>query len=250
MSQLQNEIDANHAGFFRAWTVQAAKNWRSLARSDIYTASYRRLCAIQALKTHLIVPHYRPGSAAFFFEAHNDTLVSHVNASIGAWRSALQALRSCEENVLAAIYYNDHPIELELWGTGKFQISFSDLFKYAEKHPRLSKLGLQVTGLEILHKEYSTLSKAVHASAANFRMTDAISDVLLWNTDPIKLSMWGARERRVIEGASLLMACLHADLLQGTSLTPLRNVLHFSISSNNRKKLKDAAKVNIPERLS
>jgi hypothetical protein len=249
MPQLQNEIDANQAKFFKGWTSQAVKNWKALGKNDIYKASYRRLCAIQAIKTELVVPHYMPGSAAFFFEAHNDALVSHVSASIGAWRSALQALRSCEENTLAAIYYNDHPIELELWEAGKFQISFSDLLKYAEKHPRLSRFGSQTTGLDTIHTEYSTLSKAVHASAANFRMTDAISNVLLWNTDQVKLSMWATRERRVIEGISLVMACLHSNLLQGTALTQLRNVLHFSISSNNRKRLKESAKVTIPERL-
>jgi|HubBroStandDraft_6_1064221.scaffolds.fasta_scaffold266160_2 hypothetical protein len=250
MSQLQDEIDVNQVKFFRNWTAQAAKNWKALGANDIYKASYRRLCAVQAIKTELVVPHYKAGSAAFFFEAHNDTLVSHVNASIGAWRSALQALRSCEENVLAAIYYNDHPVELELWETGKFQISFSDLLKYAEKHPRLSKFGQQLTGVETIHTEYATLSKAVHASAANFRMTDAISNVLLWNVDPVKLSMWATRERRVIEGVSSLMVCLHSTLLQGTALTQLRNVLHFSISSNIRKRLKTVANVTIPERLS
>ncbi len=250
MSQLQNEIDANHAAFFKHWTAQAAKNWRVLGKSDIYKSSYRRLCAVQALKTYLVTPHYSPGSAAFFFEAHNDTLVSHVSASIGAWRSALQALRSCEENTLNAIYYNDHPIEFELWQAGKFVIGFSDLLRYAEKHPRLARFGLQLTGLSTLHSEYAILSKAVHASAANFRMTDAVSNVLLWNADPIKLSMWATREKKVIESVSLLMVCLHSGLLQGTAHTPLRNVLNFSISSGSRKRLKQAAGVNIPERLS
>jgi hypothetical protein len=248
MPQLENEIDTNHATFFKDWTAQATKNWKALGKNEIYKSSYRRLCAFQALKIHLVVPHYSVGSAAFFFEAHNDTLVSHVSASVGAWRSALQALRSCEENVLNAIYYNDHPIELELWETGRFVIGFSDLLRYAERHPRLSPLGLQSTGLATLHSEYATLSKAVHASAANFRMTDNISNVLLWNADPVKLSMWATRERKVIEAVSLLMVCLHSSLLQGTALTPLRNVLHFSVSSTNRKRLKQSVRVTIPER--
>jgi hypothetical protein len=141
MSQLQNEIDANSATFFKDWTTQAEKNWKALGKNAIYKSSYRRLCAFQALKTHLIAPNYKAGSAAFFFEAHNDVLVSHVAASIGAWRSALQALRSCEENTLAAIYYNDHPIELELWQAGKFLIGFSDLLKYAERHELCAEVG-------------------------------------------------------------------------------------------------------------
>jgi hypothetical protein len=248
MPQLEKEIDANHATFFRDWTAQAPKNWKALGESKIYASSYRRLCALQALKTHLIVPHYSSGSAAFFFEAHNDALVSHVSASIGAWRSALQALRSCEENALCAVYYNDHPVELELWDSGKFLIGFAELLRYAEKHPRLSPFGLQTSGLATLHSEYATLSKAVHASAANFRMTDKISDVLLWNTDRVKASMWATRERKVIEAIALMMVCLHSSLLQGTSLTPLRNVLYFGISSTGRKRLKQVARFTIPER--
>ena len=125
--------------------------------------------AIQAIKTDLIVPCYAAGSAAFFFEAHNDALVSHVSASTGAWRSALQALRSCIENTLAAVYYNDHPIELELWQSSRFMLGFSELLGYMEKHPRLSPLGVQLSGLAAMKTEYATLSKAVHASAANFR---------------------------------------------------------------------------------
>ena len=248
MPQLENEIDANYATFFKDWTAQAAKNWKILAKDDVYKTSYRRLCALQALKTHLVVPHYSPGSAAFFFEAHNDALVSHVSASIGAWRSALRALRSCQENTLNAVYDNDHPVELELWQNGNFRLGFADLLKYAEKHPRLAPLGVQTTGLAILNSEYATLSKAVHASAANFRMTDSISNVLLWNADPIKSSMWATREKKVLEAISLLMVCLHSTKLQGTALSPLRSVLHFAFSQANRKKLKQLVKVNIPER--
>lgn len=248
MPQLENEIDSNYATFFRDWTAQAAKNWRALHTDGAYKSSYRRLCAIQAIKTDLIVPCYAAGSAAFFFEAHNDALVSHVSASTGAWRSALQALRSCIENTLAAVYYNDHPIELELWQSSRFMLGFSELLRYMEKHPRLSPLGVQLSGLAAMKTEYATLSKAVHASAANFRMTDTISNVLLWNTDPVKVAMWATRERKVLEAVSLLMVCLHSSLLQGTSLTALRSVLSFSISQAHRRSLRQTVRVNIPER--
>src|SRR5437764_4838143 len=127
MSQLENEIDANQSSFFKDWTRQAEKNWKTLRSIEVYKDSYRRICALQAVKTHLVMPLYSNSSAAFFLEAHNDALVSHVGASIGAWRSSLQALRSCVENSLCAIYYNDHPIELELWVAGRFTIGFSEL---------------------------------------------------------------------------------------------------------------------------
>ncbi|WP_262048199.1 hypothetical protein [Bradyrhizobium sp. Bra78] len=245
MSQLQKEIDANHAAFFKDWTLQAAKNWKTLQKHPAYEASYRRLSAIQALKAYLVVPTYSKPSAAFFFEAHNDTLVSHVNASVGAWRASLQSLRSCIENALCAAYYNEHPVELELWGEGKFIIGLTELLRYFEKHPRLSKLAENVSGLGYLRAEYATLSKAVHASAANFRMTDPVSDVLLWDPDPVKAAMWSAREKRTIEGVCLLLTCLHSERLQGTQLTPLRDALSFSLSASSRTLLKQAVSVII-----
>jgi hypothetical protein len=58
-------------------------------------------------------------------------------------------------------------------------------------------------------------------------MTDTISNVLLWNTDPVKVAMWATRERKVLEAVSLLMVCLHSSLLQGTSLTALRSAASF-----------------------
>ncbi|MGY3589923.1 hypothetical protein ACVIGB_001200 [Bradyrhizobium sp. USDA 4341] len=201
---------------------------------------------MQALKTHLVVPNYSKASAAFLFEAHNDALVSHVNASVGAWRASLQALRSCIENALCAAYYNEHPVELELWGSGKYIIGLTELLKYFEKHPRLSGLAENVSGLGHLRAEYATLSKAVHASAANFRMTDPVSNVLLWNTDPAKASMWSTREKRTIEGVCLLFIALHRTLLQGTQQTPLRDTLGFGISSSSRSLVKQALSVNIP----
>jgi hypothetical protein len=43
MPQLQNEIDANHVVFFKDWTAQAVKNWKTLQSNSAYQASYRRL---------------------------------------------------------------------------------------------------------------------------------------------------------------------------------------------------------------
>jgi hypothetical protein len=245
MSLLQDEIDANHEAFFKSWTAQAKRNWKVLESDDRFRISYQRVTALQAIKAHLVVPHYSVPSAAFFIEAHNDALVSHVSASIGSWRLALQALRSSIEHTLCAVYYRDHPIELKLWTMGKFIIGFSDLIKYAEKHPSLASISNQLSGLDTLRSEYATLSKAVHGSAVNFRMTDPASTVLLWSIDPIKAAMWAAREKKTIEAICLIMISLHKELLQGTALTPLRNVLHFSIGAAKRAKLKAKLRVHI-----
>jgi hypothetical protein len=178
-------------------------------------------------------------------EAHNDALVSHVNASVGAWRSALQALRSSIENTLCAIYYNEHPVELELWSKGQFRIGASDLLTYGHKHPRLSALKNNVSGLASLASEYATLSKAVHGSAANFRMTDPVGSILLWSTDPVKASMWSTREKNVVEDICLLMSCLNHTRLDGTKLAPLRSVLGFAVSASKRTELKKQLKITI-----
>lgn len=151
----------------------------------------------------------------------NDALVSHVSASFGAWRSSLQALRSCLENALCSIYYKDHPVELLLWAQGRYRIGFAELHRYLSEHPSLVKYELHLTGLDIIADEYATLSKAVHASAASFRMTDPASMVLLWSNEPAKIGMWAARERKVLEGLSLLMICMHSERLQGTLLVLL-----------------------------
>ncbi len=170
MSVLEEELDANYFSFRADWTASAAANWSALGTHQQYVESYRRLSCLQTIKRELVLSNFSEASAAFFSEAHNDALVSHVSASFGAWRSSLQALRSCLENALCSIYYKDHPVELELWACGQFRIGFSEVHRYLLAHPSLTNIDNQLTGLELIGEEYATLSKAVHASAANFRM--------------------------------------------------------------------------------
>jgi hypothetical protein len=202
---LSQETSSNFGAFYDAWTVQAVDNWKTLHANDQYLTSYRRIAAFQALKVDLILPKFSPESAAFFQEAHNDALVSHVSASYGAWRSALQSLRSLIENSLAAIYYSDHPVELKNWARGRKRTSFTELMKYFEDHPSLTGIKESVSGLGRIRTEYATLSKAVHASAVDFRMTDNISQVLLWSSAKEKLSKWSTRERETICGVAQLV---------------------------------------------
>src|SRR5688572_12583558 len=127
---LSQETSANFEAFFKAWTVQAAKNVQTLHVEPQFLTSYRRIAAFQALKIDIVLPQFSADSAAFFQEAHNDALVSHVSASYGAWRSALKSLRSLIENALASLYYADHPVELANWVRGRGRIGFSELLKY------------------------------------------------------------------------------------------------------------------------
>jgi hypothetical protein len=245
MTTLKDEIETNYRAFFSDWTTQAAKNWAKLSNQPHYAESYRRLCCLQTIKNELVIPNFSEASAAFFFEGHNDALTSHVSASLGAWRSALQALRSCLENTVCSIYYKDHPVELELWTSGKFRIGFSELEKYLTQHPRLGSLDPAVSGLQTIGEEYATLSKAVHASAQNFRMTDAARSVLLWSDDVPRVGMWACREQKVLEGISLLMTALYSEQLQGTKLTSLRSMLFFTIPPKKRKDVKSCLGVSI-----
>ena len=126
---------------FKETKFQVVRPWRKMTASStelakdnsIYLNSYR-IASLQAWRTHL-ESRITEGSLAFFLEAQNDALTSHVFASLGSWRSALKALRSCIDNVLFCVYYKDHSVELDLWHSGKHKPSFNELFNYMENHP-------------------------------------------------------------------------------------------------------------------
>lgn len=245
MTPLEEEIENNRKSFFAGWTTHAQENWNKLGGKEQFVQSYRRLSCLNALQHVLVVPNFSAASAAFFLEAQNDALVSHVNANVGSWRTALQSLRSCIENVFSSIYYSQHPVELELWARGEFRTWFQDLHKYLTRHPRLSKLDPTVSGLADLKSEYEVLSKAVHASAADFRMTDGASKVLLWSTEEAKLGAWSTREKRVIDAVCSLMVCLHPNEMQGAKNPQLRGMLSFIIRPGRRTVFKKELGITI-----
>jgi hypothetical protein len=245
MTPLEQEIDNNRQAFLAGWTAQAQKNWAALGGNAQFVQSYKRLSTLNALQNTLIAPAFTSGSAAFFLEAQNDALVSHVNAHVGSWRTALQSLRGCIENSLSAIYFSEHPVELELWSKGQFRIGFQELHKYLSKHPRLTGIDANTSGLNDLKTEYETLSKAVHASAANFRMTDGASKVLLWSTDSAKLGSWATREKKVIEAICALMVCLLPAELRGAKNQQLRAMVSFVTRPARRTTFRAKLGVNI-----
>jgi len=242
---LEKELDANHASFLQDWTTQAQANWGKLSGHKHFSASYRRLSCLNGIQHALILPQFGNDSAAFFLEAQNDALVSHVSANVGSWRAALQSLRSCVENVLCSIFYNEHPVELELWAKGDFRIGFADLHRYMVKHPRLSSYGSAITGLDTIKGEYELLSKAVHASAKSFRMTEGAAKVLLWSIEEAKLGAWSTREKRVLEAICSLSACYFALQLQGNKQAGLRSVMFFAIGKARRDQLKQRVGIAI-----
>jgi len=246
MTSLQAEIDSNSKTFAESWISQLESNIKSLRPEPTFTESYRRISGLNSLKSSLVGPFFSKGSAAFYFEAHNDALVSHVSASFGSWRSALQALRSALENALCSLYYKDHPVELARWDAETFRIGFSEMVAYFERHPLIEDVERSIGGLQIVRKEYATLSKAVHGSAVDFRMT-AGENVLLWSPDKIRAKRWADRERRTIEGVALLFVCIFREHLTGAKLTPLRDMLAFMVHATRRKAVKEVLKVSIPD---
>ena len=245
MSELDSELKANFESFRSDWTKQVQENWKELQKLQFFSESYRRLASLNALKNDIVIPNFSPDSAAFFFEAHNDALVSHVMASSGSWRGALQALRSCLENALNVIYYRDHPVELQLWLNGSSRLSFSELFNYMERHPKLSTFTTTENGLQLIKDEYSTLSRAVHGSAVNFRMTSGEPTVLLWSQEAARAGAWAAREIKVVEAITLVLAFLFAEKFTGAQLTGLKTMMRYSISASKRTVIKDKLGITV-----
>ena len=247
MSQISREIEGNFRRFSSTWPAALEANRASLSSSGVYLTSYRRITSLQAVRVQLIEPRLAAGSKPFLLEAQNDALVSHVSASMGGWRSALQSLRSCIENTLMALYYTDHPVELLLWHAGKHRITFSDLLKYFEAHPLLASVSDKLSGLNELRSEYAKLSKAVHASAASFRMTDQMSEFSLWSADQARASMWSTREGKSLESVVLLGIALFREHLKGNALSSLKDVLSLTIGATLRRAIKKDFAIHIPD---
>jgi len=229
MSLLLKETEANFKAFDAHWPKEMSRVAGELTKeSATYLASYRRLVSLQAWRTFL-EPRVSSPSLAFFLEAQNDALVSHVFASLGSWRSALKSLRSCIENVAFSLYYKDHPIEFELWEAGKHKPPISDYLTYLEHHPR-RVTAARVDPMPHIQAEYSTLSKAVHASAKSFRMTNDVKTTLLWSEAKASIGQWQTREAAVLTNLNLLLLAHFRDQLCGAAEPGLREAIGLAIA--------------------
>lgn len=240
------EIEANFDAFSDAWRAEQGTVAAALAaEKPVFVRSYQRIVSLHAWRTYILQGRLSGGSLGFFLEAQNDALVSHVLAQQGSWRVALKALRSCVENVFAALYYKDHPVELELWTSGDLRIPFSELFAYFEKHPRVREVDAGLTGLGTLKGEFGTLSRAVHGSAQGFRMTKDGKHILLWSSGKDRLGPWSAREGAVIEGVNQLLLVLFRDQLAGAAFPGLRKAISLTLSAGLAAKYKDVG-ISLP----
>jgi hypothetical protein len=249
MDQLKKEITGNFEKFGSSWKKELDEVTGSLQKqNDRYFPSYVRVATLQAWRTLFLEHHIQSESLQFFLEAQNDAVTAHVLARMGAWRSSLKALRSCIENVYFCLYYKDHPVELQLWKSGKHKVGFSELHKYFESHPDFSILTLSATGLAIIKEEYSTLSKAVHGSAESFRMTVGTETTVIWTDDKGSLGKWLTREKATLCALNEVLLVMFKSNLSGAALPGLRKSISLVFSPAKRSAIKTALSVNLPAR--
>lgn len=247
MPDLAAELTANFDAFTAGWTTALPKAIDALgAHKGKFVESYSRIASLNAWRANVLEAAVSDESLAFFAESINDAIVSHVLARTGCWRSALMSLRSCIENVLYCIYYKDHPVELRQWLDGKHRLAFSEASSYLESHPDISSIkDLDLTGLPILKSEYSTLSRAVHASGKSFRMSPSTKATALWKPEVASLGKWSARERLVLCGLNLLLTSLFREDLSATRKGAMRQSLAFAIPSSYHAKIKSILGVTV-----
>ena len=167
---------------------------------------------------------------SLFLEAQNDALLSVVLAHMSMWRPALQSLRSCIENVLNTCYYIDHVIEFRLWETGKHRNDFSALVSYFSSHPdNVTHKELPET-IAHIRSEYSTLSKAVHASARSFLMTEGGS-IRITRRNEFDYNQWASRHSATLLWLNFFLLRLHSRDLEGALNRDLRKSISLAISS-------------------
>lgn len=246
MAKISDAIVANHAAFVLTFSNVIDENIKQLSGEDVLVESYARIAAVNAIKVDIVDQYFPAEAAHFFSEAHNDAILSHVNASFGCWRPALQALRSFMENTFSAIYYSEHPVELEKWKHGKFFIQPKHLREYVAEHPKSIALAKALDLKTLLDSEYDTLSKAVHGSNSLFRMTSSDGKIAITKPNTADLGKWAARERATVSLCVTVIAAIMRDHLDGAKLSNLRNALGIAVGSKSRAALKTHCVITIP----
>lgn len=239
---MSQEISENHKLFEIQQKKLLDDSFEKLSEhEDVFLESYTRLTTLQGWKEYVLVGGFSEHSMSFYIEAQNDALASHLLARQGMWRSSLQSLRSCLENILVALYYSEHPVELRLWSEGKYKTGFSQLMSYFESHPDFINVDeIEITGLTILKHEYGELSKAVHGSSKSFMMSKSGHVPSLWIPEEKELGQWATRQKHTLEGLNLLLITFNREKIKGTAHTFLRESLGNVISKARAKKIKSA----------
>lgn len=243
---LRAEIEENFNTFEAQWPKEQVAATTAIAPArNKFVASFVRISSIQAWRVTLLRDMLDEDSEAFFFEAQNDLLVSHCLARSGSFRQALKALRSAIDNVLFALYYKDHPVELKKWELGQHKLNFTEMHNYFIGHPALSGVSGSESGLDVLKTEFGTLSKAVHGSAKQFRMTDKLDEICLWDTDVASVGMWETREKAVILAMNYLLAHMFREQLTGAQRMGLRQAMGLVVPKTRYAYFKATLKITV-----
>lgn len=245
MADIPKDVQANYTAFSTNFPTQLESNIAAFRGNTKLLESYARVAGLNALKLDLIKHNFPKGAAQFFYEAHNDALLSHAHASFGSWRPALQSLRSFVENTLASVYYLDHPVEFTKWASGAFKISPRELREYVVEHPKVLTVAKEIGLKDKLDQEYSTLSKAVHGSNSLFRMTSSDGKTNLASATLPDLGKWSARERTSVDLCVTILASILQEHLDGAKVPELRRSLASTLQTNSRAALKKHLKINI-----
>lgn len=201
-----------------------------------YLESFKMLCAFRAFHDSIVAGE-SDDAQGFYIEAHNDLLTAHVHATNGMWRSSFKSLRSFLENFLSFLYYKDHPIELQLWKTGKFRIGAAELRKYVSAHPLVVNSSLAKSAVDSIESDYAKLSISVHASRVDYRMTAQNAYPSLSSASKVSLGQWLSQERSVIRLAIVLMLVIYQKQLRGAGSRGLRTIAGLVLSADKKARV-------------
>lgn len=230
MSDLGSELKSNYKRFRTTLRKDFVVADKAIdADGKIFLDAYRRLATLNSWRADVLAPLINPDVMAFVLEAQNDGICSLSFATVGAWRTSLQSLRSMIENTVLGLYFADHLVEHQLWLEGSFKIGFGALAEYFKAHPAHRNLPSQVDPIPILREEYDTLSRAVHGRAP-FRMTKDAASTIVCNPSAALRGAYLTRQRETLRGISLLNLMLFSQHLQGTKQQALRELLSHTFS--------------------
>ena len=245
MADVSEEVKANYLALTDKTVTTISDNIASFKGKKALLESYARLATLNAIKLDLIEGDWSEPAKRFFEEAHNDAMLSHLNASFGSWRPALQSMRSFLENTMMAIYYSEHPVELLKWERGDHRIEPRDLREYVASHPVIALVASDTDLKKELDSEYRDLSAAVHGSKSIFRMTNSDGKPNLAETKPERLGKWAARERATVNLCVLMLASFFNQGLDGAKRQPMRDSMRISLSKKSKAALKKHFNVRI-----
>jgi hypothetical protein len=243
MIDLVAELSANYNKFRQELRAKFSTTDKALdPKGWLFREAYSRLATINSWRADVIAKISPDEVSEFILEAQNDGLCSLAFATVGAWRVALQSLRSMIENTLAGLYFADHRIEYQLWMSGGFKIGFSPLLDYFASHPLNAKLPSNIDPIPALRREYATLSMSVHGRAP-FRMTKGALSTVVCDSSPVRRGAYLTRQREVIRSICLLKLMLFATELTGTKQQELRKLLTAQLPPKVRQSVRGRYKV-------